>query len=85
MIYVRFLLQFSPKRAIALSSVTILGGGIANTLLNAFNKHPIGYVSEAGNKANRPLIDFTLALVMEPMTITGTSNGAPLSPPLTYV
>jgi uncharacterized membrane protein YfcA len=73
-IYV-FLMQFSPKRAIALSSVTIFGGGIANTALNSYHKHPVGYVFGAGDVVSRPLIDYTLALVMEPMTISGAVVG----------
>jgi uncharacterized membrane protein YfcA len=58
---------FSPKHAIPLSNVTVLGGAIANTALNWNKRHP---------DANRPLIDWDLILVMEPLTIAGALMGA---------
>uniref|UniRef100_A0A7S1UW20 Uncharacterized protein n=1 Tax=Grammatophora oceanica TaxID=210454 RepID=A0A7S1UW20_9STRA len=58
---------FSPKHAIPLSNVTVLGGAIANSLLNSRKRHPL---------ADRPLIDWDLILVMEPLTIAGALIGA---------
>lgn len=43
------------KQAIPLSNITILGGGITNTLLNFDKRHPL---------ANRPLIDWDLILMV---------------------
>ena len=63
-------LNFSPKHAIPLSNVTVLGGSIANNLLNARKRHP---------EADRPLIDWDLVLVMEPLTIAGALIGAILN------
>mmetsp|Transcript_14885 Transcript_14885/g.31834 ORF Transcript_14885/g.31834 Transcript_14885/m.31834 type:complete len:541 (-) Transcript_14885:413-2035(-) len=58
---------FSPKHGIPLSNVTVFGGAIANMILNAQKRHPI---------ADRPLIDWDLILVMEPLTIAGALIGA---------
>jgi uncharacterized membrane protein YfcA len=58
---------FSPKHAIPLSNVTVFGGAIANVLLNMPKRHPI---------ADRPLVDWDLILVMEPLTIAGALLGA---------
>ncbi|KAL7580052.1 hypothetical protein ACA910_005037 [Epithemia clementina (nom. ined.)] len=58
---------FSPKHAIPLSNITVFGGSIANTLLNASKRHPL---------ADRPLVDWDLILVMEPLTIAGALIGA---------
>jgi uncharacterized membrane protein YfcA len=58
---------FSPKHAIPLSNVTVLGGAVANTILNTRKRHPL---------ADRPLVDWDLILVMEPLTIGGALIGA---------
>lgn len=58
---------FSPKHAIPLSNVTVFGGALANVLLNASKRHPL---------ADRPLVDWDLILVMEPLTIAGALIGA---------
>ncbi|KAL7544691.1 hypothetical protein ACHAWF_010832 [Thalassiosira exigua] len=60
-------MNFSPKRAIPLSNVTVFGGAVANTLLNFAKRHPL---------ADRPLVDWDLILVMEPLTIAGALGGA---------
>lgn len=65
-IYV-LVMGFTPKRAIPLSNVTVLGGSIANTILNARKRHP---------SADRPLIDWDFILVMEPLTISGALLGS---------
>ena len=44
------LLQFPIKHAIPLASITVLGGAIANNILNASKVHP--------NHTERPLIDW---------------------------
>mmetsp|Transcript_32744 Transcript_32744/g.37244 ORF Transcript_32744/g.37244 Transcript_32744/m.37244 type:complete len:589 (-) Transcript_32744:141-1907(-) len=58
---------FSPKHAIPLSNITVFGGAVANTILNAPKRHPL---------ADRPLVDWDLILVMEPLTIGGALVGA---------
>lgn len=60
-------LGFRPKHAIALSNFTILGGSIANTVVNSRKRHP---------GLDRPLIDWDLILIMEPLTIFGAVFGA---------
>ena len=64
------IMKFSPKHAIPLSNVTVFGGAIANTLLNVRKRHPL---------ADRPLVDWDLILVMEPLTIAGALMGAILN------
>jgi len=61
------ILGFSPKHAIPLSNLTILGGGITNSILNMSKRHP---------QADRPLVDWDLILVMEPLTIAGALAGS---------
>lgn len=58
---------FHPRAAIPLANVTIFGGSIANCILNLPKRHPV---------ADRPLIDFDLVMVMEPLTIAGAVVGA---------
>ena len=58
---------FSPKHAIPLSNITVLGGALANAVLNTSKRHPL---------ADRPLVDWDLILVMEPLTIAGALIGA---------
>lgn len=53
--------------AIPLSNITVLGGAVANMVLNSKKRHPL---------ADRPLIDWDLILVMEPLTIAGALIGA---------
>jgi len=52
---------------IPLSNITVFGGAIANMILNVQKRHPL---------ADRPLIDWDLILVMEPLTIAGSLMGA---------
>lgn len=56
-------LGFDPKHAIPLSNITIFGGAITNTVLNLSKRHP---------NADRPLVDWDLILVMEPLTSTSS-------------
>lgn len=55
-------LGFHPKHAIPLSNFTILGSSITNMILNLPKRHP---------EAERPLVDWDLILVMEPVTMAG--------------
>eukprot|EP00934_Nitzschia_sp_Nitz4_P008185 Nitzschia sp. Nitz4//scaffold102_size76354//36818//38526//NITZ4_005633-RA/size76354-snap-gene-0.126-mRNA-1//1//CDS//3329532252//8175//frame0 len=61
------IMEFTPKHAIPLSNITVFGGALANMLLNAPKRHP---------QADRPLVDWDLILVMEPLTIAGALMGA---------
>ena len=61
------IMKFSPKHAIPLSNITVFGGALANTFLNAQKRHPL---------ADRPMVDWDLILVMEPLTIAGALMGA---------
>jgi len=63
-------LGFRPKHAIALSNFTILGGSIANTVVNVPKRHP---------RLKKGLIDWDLILIMEPLTIFGAVFGSLLS------
>ncbi|KAJ0395741.1 hypothetical protein P43SY_004272 [Pythium insidiosum] len=54
------------KVAIPLSSITIVGGAIANFLLN---------VKKARRNSNAPLIDWDLILAMQPMLLLGANFG----------
>ena len=54
--------QFKPRYAIPLSNFCILGSSITNMVLNLPKRHPT---------ANRPLVDWDLILVMEPLTMAG--------------
>jgi uncharacterized membrane protein YfcA len=62
------LLQYPVKHAISLASTTVLGGAIANNLLNARKKHP--------SHSRRSVIDWELILQLEPMAILGALVGA---------
>ena len=53
---------FHPKYAIPLSNFTILGSSITNIVLNVPKRHP---------DTERPLVDWDLILVMEPLTMAG--------------
>ena len=61
---------FHPKFAIALSNFTIFGSALTNTTLNFPKRHPL---------ADRPLVDWDLILVMEPLTAAGAIIGAYMS------
>lgn len=59
-------MEFSPKHAIPLSNITVFGGAVANTLLNTRKRHPL---------TDRPLVDWDLILVMEPLSTCLESHG----------
>jgi uncharacterized membrane protein YfcA len=59
--------NFHPKYAIPLSNFTIVGSSITNMVMNLPKRHP---------DTNRPLVDWDLILVMEPMTMGGAIVGA---------
>ncbi len=60
-------MKFHTKMAIPLSNITVLGGAMANILLNMKKRHPL---------ADRPRVDWDLILMMEPLTIGGALIGA---------
>jgi hypothetical protein len=60
-------LGFAPKYAIPLSNVTVLGGAVTNVACAWHKRHPA---------ADRPLIDWDLILVMQPMQLVGGARGA---------
>jgi len=69
--------NFTPKEAVPLSNITILGGSIANTFFNFLKKHPFETDPPPGRKpVLRPRIDFDIVNVMEPMTIAGAVLGS---------
>lgn len=59
--------KFKTSRAVALSNVMILGGGLANFVYN---------VRRRRSKQDRPIIDWDLILMMEPMTVLGAVFGS---------
>jgi uncharacterized membrane protein YfcA len=59
--------DFTPKYAVPLSNITVLGGAVANFILNVSKRHP---------QADRPLISWDLVLIMEPLTVAGALMGA---------
>jgi uncharacterized membrane protein YfcA len=59
------------KLAIPLTSVTVLGGSVANNVLNVNKYHP--------DHPSRSCIDWDLILQLVPMTIAGTLIGANLN------
>ena len=63
-------MHFKPKYAIPLANVSVFGGAIANVLLNLNKRHP---------DADRPLVDWDLILIMEPLTIAGALIGGILN------
>lgn len=54
------------KIAIPCGAITVLGGALGSTILNWHRRHPL---------ADRPVIDWDLVLVMEPLTLIGTLCG----------
>jgi len=63
-------MDFPAKHAIPLSCVTGLGGSIATLTLNFHKRHPL---------TDRPLIDWDLLLIMEPITLLGAITGTYLN------
>ena len=59
--------QFQPKYAVAMSNFTIVGSSVTNIVMNLSKRHPL---------ADRPLVDWDLILVMEPLTMVGAIVGA---------
>ena len=57
----------SPRAAIPLGSITVLGGSLAGLLTNLQRRHPL---------ADRPIIDWDLILVMEPLVLVGALIGS---------
>eukprot|EP01128_Nolandella_sp_AFSM9_P006016 TRINITY_DN3023_c0_g1_i1.p1 TRINITY_DN3023_c0_g1~~TRINITY_DN3023_c0_g1_i1.p1 ORF type:complete len:241 (-),score=60.07 TRINITY_DN3023_c0_g1_i1:76-735(-) len=57
---------FSPKHAIPLSNLLIGGASIANYIQMGPKRHPL---------VDRPLIDYNIALIMQPIALAGTILG----------
>ncbi len=64
------ILRFPVKQAVGLSNVAVFGGAMANTAVNSSKRHPM---------ANRPLIDWDVLSMMEPLTMAGALVGAELN------
>jgi uncharacterized membrane protein YfcA len=62
--------DFTPKLAIPLSNFTILGSSLTNLSLNLSKRHP---------DVDRPLVDWDLIMVMEPLTAAGAVCGTYLA------
>eukprot|EP00656_Telonema_subtile_P057867 TRINITY_DN9625_c0_g1_i2.p1 TRINITY_DN9625_c0_g1~~TRINITY_DN9625_c0_g1_i2.p1 ORF type:complete len:478 (-),score=75.12 TRINITY_DN9625_c0_g1_i2:113-1546(-) len=62
-----FVMRVPQRWAIPLSNVCVWGCALAQSLVQLCRRHPT---------ANRPLIDFDLALAMEPMTTVGAIAGS---------
>ncbi|KAF1332146.1 Transmembrane protein taue like, partial [Globisporangium splendens] len=60
------IMKLDAKTAIPLSSITIVGGAIANLLIN---------IRRARRNSTQPLIDWDFILVMQPMLLMGASFG----------
>ena len=61
---------WSVKNAVPLSNATIFGNAVTNIIINFPLRHPT---------ADRPLVDFDLALVLIPMELTGSLVGVLLN------
>lgn len=59
----------APRFAMPLGAVTVLGGSLAALVLNLRRRHPL---------ADRPIVDWDLILVMEPLVLVGTLIGSVL-------
>ena len=59
--------EFKAKLAIPLSNFTIFGGSITNMILNIPKRHP---------EVDRPLVDWSLITIMQPLTLAGAIIGA---------
>ncbi len=58
---------FDLKSAVALSNITMFGGAISNVALAARRRHP---------HQDKPLIDWSLIMIMEPPVIAGAVVGS---------
>lgn len=59
-------MQLPPRMAIPLSAVTVMGGAMASTFVNFQRRHPM---------ADRPIIDWDIMLVMQPLILMGALVG----------
>lgn len=63
-------MDFPAKHAVPLSCITGLGVSAASTFINAPKRHPL---------TDRPVIDWDLILIMEPLTLLGAIGGTYLN------
>ncbi|KAK9808711.1 hypothetical protein WJX72_002354 [[Myrmecia] bisecta] len=61
------LLQFTIKGSTAMSQAVITGGALAGVAYQVFKRHPLD--------PSKPLIDYTLALMLTPVLLLGVSIG----------
>jgi uncharacterized membrane protein YfcA len=61
-----FLGEFETRDAVFLSNSLIGGSALANFVQMSQKRHPL---------VNRPLIDYDMALMIQPMAIVGTATG----------
>jgi len=71
---------FAPTNAVALSTVTVFGGALANFLLNVRRPYARALRALPRNalaavRRPPPLVDWVLILMMEPMTLVGALAG----------
>eukprot|EP00026_Physarum_polycephalum_P007771 Phypoly_transcript_07837.p1 GENE.Phypoly_transcript_07837~~Phypoly_transcript_07837.p1 ORF type:complete len:476 (+),score=19.90 Phypoly_transcript_07837:130-1557(+) len=59
--------KFVPKEAVPLSNIIVSGASVANLVQNFAKRHPV--------HNSRPLIDYSVALLIEPQTLGGTVVG----------
>ncbi|GAX28769.1 hypothetical protein FisN_25Lh174 [Fistulifera solaris] len=72
------ILKFPVKYAISLSGVTVLGGAVANNLVNYSKSHPDDEKRNT-TQPKRPSVDWDLLLQLEPPAMAGTVLGAALN------
>ncbi len=65
-----FMLGIDSHEAIPMSKAAVMGGAVGNLAQNLFQRHP---------RANQPLINYAVALALEPMTLLGTLIGVILN------
>eukprot|EP00029_Vermamoeba_vermiformis_P001017 TRINITY_DN11186_c0_g1_i1.p1 TRINITY_DN11186_c0_g1~~TRINITY_DN11186_c0_g1_i1.p1 ORF type:complete len:421 (-),score=91.31 TRINITY_DN11186_c0_g1_i1:46-1308(-) len=63
------LMGIDPKTAIPVSKATIFGLALSTFIVNAGKRHP---------RANRPLIEYDISLLMSPLNLLGTAVGVTL-------
>jgi len=60
------LLNYSSKEATFISYCILFGSCLANSIILMFKRHPT---------KDRPLIDYTIVLILNPMVLLGTNIG----------
>ena len=63
---IMLMLDYSSKEATFISYCILFGSCLANSTILMFRRHPI---------KDRPLIDYTIVLILNPMVLLGTNIG----------